>query len=119
MGKWAGIGLCDDRFVLNDSKTLGTQKHGVNLGYFYQNTGINRLQMHGEVSKDEIQPLVVGDLLDVRVDFSTNRVYFFHNEKLQGYLAPTQNSLKEGKLYPCIDMAVGTEIGNIHTYHGP
>jgi len=110
LGKWAGVGFCDEKFILNDSKTLGTQTQSVSSAYFYQNTGINRLQMHGEMSIDDAKSYSPGDLIDIKVDFDTNRIYFFHNEKLQGYIAPTQNILLEGKIFPCVDMSAGTSI---------
>jgi hypothetical protein len=110
LGKWAGVGFCDERFQLNDGKTLGTQTQSVSSAYFYQNTGINRLQMHGEMSIDDAKPFSPGDIIDVKIDFDTNRVYYFHNEKLQGYIAPTQNILVENKIFPCVDMSAGTAI---------
>jgi hypothetical protein len=34
-------------------------------------------------------------------------MYFFLNEKFQGFISPTQTLLQEGKLYPCVDLSVG------------
>jgi len=109
-GKWLGIGIADERFILNDSKTLGTQRNGINIGYFYQSSGINRLQMYGETSKDDVKPLQPNDIVDIKLDFEANRIYFFCNDILQGYIAPTQNTLREGRLFPAVNLSVGAEL---------
>jgi hypothetical protein len=69
LGKWFGVGVCDDKFTLSESKTLGTQPGSVNAAYFFQNTGINRLQMFGELSVDNAAPINCGDIVDVKVFF--------------------------------------------------
>ena len=42
--------------------------------------------MSGENSLDDVQPFAVNDILDIKVDFDKNRIYYFHNNKLQGNL---------------------------------
>jgi len=110
LGKWLGVGVCDEDFIVNNYKTLGTQKNSVNAAYFFQSSGIHRLQMPGERHRDNVNPFMVSDVIDVRIDFDSNRIYFFHNYALQGYLAPTQHSLKENKLFPAVDLSTGTEV---------
>lgn len=45
-------GVADISFMLSGSNTLGTQPKAVNSSYFWQVTGIKKLQMWGEVSTD-------------------------------------------------------------------
>lgn len=61
------MGVCDDKFALSESKTLGTQPGSINAAYFFQNTGINRLQMFGELSVDNAAPINSGDIVDIKV----------------------------------------------------
>ena len=44
------IGIAElDKFVLEGGKTLGQQQiTGINSSYFWQNNGINKIQMYGE-----------------------------------------------------------------------
>ena len=46
--------------------------------------------MYGETSIDDAAPFNEGDIIDVKVDFEANRIYYFLNNVLQGYVAPTQ-----------------------------
>jgi len=110
LGNWCGIGICEEHFQVADGKTLGTQRNCINAAYFYQNTGINRLQMRGEVSIDNAEPLQAGDIVDILLDFNLNRLYFFRNQKLQGYIAPTQSILLEDKIFPACCISAGTTI---------
>jgi len=109
LGNWIGLGLCDSHFVVNNAATLGTQNKGINAAYFYQNTGLHKLQMAGEKSKDGVMPISVGDVIDIVVDFDAQRIYFYNNERLQGYL-PSSKVLREGTLYPCANLSVGSEV---------
>lgn len=109
LGNWLGIGVCDNNFILNDSKTLGRQTDSVNASYFHQNTGINKISMFGETPHDVVEPFRIGDFIDVMIDFNKNRVYFFNNMRLQWFFSPSIN-LKEGTLYPCIAMATGAKV---------
>ncbi len=82
MGKWIGIGLADEHYVISGGTTLGSQVNGINASYFWQDTGIRRLQMFGEAKKD-VHPLVKGDLVSVAVNFKLQRIYFYRNKDLQ------------------------------------
>eukprot|EP01116_Phalansterium_solitarium_P014642 TRINITY_DN323_c1_g1_i12.p5 TRINITY_DN323_c1_g1~~TRINITY_DN323_c1_g1_i12.p5 ORF type:complete len:112 (+),score=47.36 TRINITY_DN323_c1_g1_i12:283-618(+) len=97
MGSWFGVGVADSNFKLSGSKTVGTQETGVNAGYFWQSSGIHRLQMHGE-QPVEVQEIRVGDILDVKMDFAAQRLYFYNNEQLQGCIAPSKQVFKDGRL---------------------
>lgn len=115
LGKWLGIGVCDAQFVLNDNKTLGSQQKCLNTAYFYQNTGIHRLQMGGEASIDDAESFQINDIIDIKVDFDKNRIYYFHNTRLQGYLTPSAFVFKEGKVFPCVSMAIDSELSFVNT----
>lgn len=45
-----GIGVAElGKFVLESNKTLGQQHiQGINSSYFWQNNGINKIQLYGE-----------------------------------------------------------------------
>jgi len=66
--------------------------------------------MYGERAIENVAPLSENDIVDVKIDFQTNRVYFFNNNKLQGYIGSTQTGLIEGKIVPCISMSVGCRV---------
>lgn len=66
--------------------------------------------MYGEKGKDDVKPISPGDIIDIKIDFDLNRIYYFHNEYLQGFIAPQKHVLKEGTIYPSVDMAVNTTI---------
>jgi hypothetical protein len=85
------------KFVLESNKTLGQQQiQGINSSYFWQNNGINKIQLYGEGSHlcffhflkfsgpKLAQPMSVGSIIDVKVDFVNQRIYYWHNEKIQG-----------------------------------
>jgi hypothetical protein len=111
LGNFIGIGLADiSKFVLEGSKTLGQQQIGaINTAYFWQNTGINKIQMYGEGPKT-VAPLAVGSIIDIQADFTKQRIYYWLNDQLQGYFQCTKFHMEEGKLYPCANLSVGTEI---------
>lgn len=113
LGRWLGVGFCDDKMVVTDNKTLGSQKSCINAGYFFQNSGINRIQMPGEVALT-VNPLQEGDLVDIKIDFEHNVAYFFRNLNLEGVLTSTQSLLREGKLFPCTDLSVGSEVSLVN-----
>ena len=43
-GEWIGIGFCDDRFVLHEGSTLGTQTTCINGSFFCQDNTTLRIQ---------------------------------------------------------------------------
>ncbi len=112
------------KFVLEGSKTLGQQQIGaINTAYFWQNTGINKIQMYGEgilsplylvltcsQGPKIVAPVTAGSFIDVKVDFDAQRVYYWFNDILQGYFRCTKFVLEEGKLYPCANLSIGTEV---------
>jgi len=51
------------------------------------------------------------------VDFDRNRVYYFQNEKLQGYLSPSKSPLIHGTVYPCVALSVGSKVKLINNEH--
>jgi hypothetical protein len=124
LGRWVGIGVCDGFFQIENGKTLGTQPKCLNSAYFYQISGIYKLQMDG-MCKDDVKPIAVGDIIDVKVDFDTKRVMYFNNGEYQGYCTPANAVLANpasmdlipGTLYPCVDMAVNTRLQLINTRH--
>jgi hypothetical protein len=66
--------------------------------------------MYGEKSQDNVRPICVGDIIDVKIDFDLNRIYYFNNEELQGFFSPFKKVLKDGCIYPCVDMSIGSEL---------
>jgi hypothetical protein len=118
LGKWIGIGICDTQFILNNSKMLGSQSRGINAGYFYQNGGLNKLQMFGEKAIENVKPLAPKDFIDIVTDFAANRIYFYHNERLQGFIAPIKVSLRDGLLFPCANLSGRVEYCNSNTSVG-
>ncbi len=65
--------------------------------------------MFGEASKDDVKAVSVGDVIDVKIDFTANRIYYYNNEELQGFLTP-QKKLVEGTIYPSANLAQGTKL---------
>ncbi|PRP87627.1 hypothetical protein PROFUN_04654 [Planoprotostelium fungivorum] len=110
LGKWLGIGVCDEKFVVTDSKTLGTQKGSINSAYFWQVTGVNKLQMTSERPVDGVEILKVNDVVDIYVDFDANKIHYFSNSQYQGHINCSQSIMKENELYPCASMSVGTSV---------
>ena len=88
--------------------------------------------MNGEEHKDA-KRICVGDIIDVAIDFDSNRkketegsivwmmstygcisslgIFYWLNEELQGYIHGRNQRLKEGELYPCVNMSTSTEVG--------
>jgi hypothetical protein len=75
---------------------LGTQVTGLNGSYFWQNSGINRIQMYGEMEK-QASPLNANDIVAVLVDFDRQIVSYFKNGHLEGFTAVTKKKLREGR----------------------
>ncbi len=48
----------------------------------------------------QVQTMHEGSIIDVKVDFDTQRIHFWHNDKYQGYSECVFNSFKEGKIFP-------------------
>ncbi len=59
---------------LEGSKTLGTQPGGaINSSYFWQDNGINKIQLQGESQK--LADLIpTGAVIDVKISFSDQKV---------------------------------------------
>lgn len=66
--------------------------------------------MYGENSHDNATPLNTGDFVDVKIDFESNRIFYFRNLQLEGFIAPSQSSFKEGKLYPCVSLGFESSV---------
>lgn len=66
--------------------------------------------MYGEAPSGEVAAINEGDIIDVKVDFDTNLIYYFNNNVEQGVIACTKNKLIEGELYPCVNLSLGTEV---------
>lgn len=135
LGNWLGIGVGDSSFLLSGSNTLGTQPKTINSSYFWQVTGIKKLQMWGETSTDGgffffenknfyfyfyslthfflkilVSELNTGDIIDVQVDFDANMIFYYNNEALQGVMVCTKHKLVEGQLWPTVNLSYGSEI---------
>jgi hypothetical protein len=111
LGNFIGIGIAEyGKFALEGSRTLGQQQSGgVNSCYFWQSNGINKIQLHGEGPK-LVEPLHPGSIVDVKLDFDQHRIYYWHDDRLQGYITCTKHKLSESALYPAINMSIGTEV---------
>jgi hypothetical protein len=59
LGSWIGVGVAELTVTLSGSRTVGTQEHCINSGYFWQNTGINVIKMHGEPNAIQANPIKV------------------------------------------------------------
>jgi hypothetical protein len=104
LGNWIGIGVGESQLLVENGKTLGTQSKCINSSYFFQNTGIRRIQMYGEKSIDTVKSIESGDIIDIKIDFTTNRIIYFNNGQLQGWITP-HKPLIEGILYPCVNFS--------------
>ncbi len=52
----------------------------------------------------------VGDMIDVKIDFDINIIFYFNNDVLQGVVACTKNKLPEGQIWPCVNLSHGSEV---------
>lgn len=59
LGNWIGVGVAEQSITVSGSRTVGTQDHCINSGYFWQNTGINVIKMHGEPNAIQANPIKV------------------------------------------------------------
>jgi len=107
LGNWIGIGVADLHFQIQDNVVLGSQPNSINSSYFCQNSC--KIRMHGEDVKDAAR-IAVGDIVDVAVDFDNDNIFYWLNEKLQGHISCKHHILPEGQIYPCINLASGTEV---------
>jgi hypothetical protein len=82
VGKWVGVGLADESYLISGGTTLGAQVTGLNSSYFWQDTGIRRIQMYGEPKKD-VAAIFAGDIITVVTNFKNQRVYYYKNRELQ------------------------------------
>lgn len=109
LGKWVGIGIADAKFILEGSSTLGSQNSGVNSCYFWQNSGIRRIQMYG-LSHQPAPPVEVGDIIDVLVDFDLQKIYYWNNSKYLGELESTKTPLVEREIFPAANLSQDTQV---------
>lgn len=58
----------------------------------------------------QVQTIHEGSVIDVKVDFSTSKIHFWHNDKYQGYTECINNPLKEGAIYPAASFSAATDI---------
>jgi len=109
IGKFVGIGVADLNYMVSGGTTLGSQVTGLNCAYFWQNNGIQRIQMYGE-ERIRVAPLVAGDRVGIMVDFSGQCIYFFRNFYLEACMKCSHLKLEDGKVYPCINLSDGTDV---------
>lgn len=102
-------GLADKRLRLNGSRTLGNQRKGFNSSYFWQQNRSHNLQTYGEKTKP-VSPLANGDIVGVRVDFDNQCIYYYLNGIFEGKVECTKRKMKEGHVYPCIDLSIGSQV---------
>jgi hypothetical protein len=114
LGKWAGIGVADAKFSINGGNTLGTQTgNTINSAYFWQNSGIRKIQMTSESHK-EVAPININDVIGVKIDFDQQKILYWLNDQFQGSITSKKRKLKEGKLFPCANISVGTEVSFVN-----
>jgi hypothetical protein len=99
-------------YITEGGLILGKQTNGPNCSYFWQNTGIHKVMNFSEGKKQtsylfdasaeefQVQTMHEGSIIDIKVDFDTSRVHFWHNDKYQGYTECINNPLKEGAIFP-------------------
>jgi hypothetical protein len=112
LGDWVGIGIADNKFQLEGSLVLGSQIKGINSSYFYQkSTQKTTISMIKEKEfYDDAQPICVGDIIVVQIDFDNNQIFYYNNDLLQGYITCKNNILEETKLFPCVNLSKETEL---------
>jgi hypothetical protein len=117
LGNWVGIGVAEFPelyYIVDGSTPLGTQIYGVNSSFFWQDTGLRKIQMYAEEQKDVFQVISVGDIIDVKVDFDANRIYYWKNDQLVGYVTASKRKLREGELFPGAAFSVGTRLSFVN-----
>jgi len=111
-GNWLGVGFCDDRFVLFDGPTLGTQTGCVNSSFFCQDS--TTLRISGNKEKIALNKKIEGgDRIKVKVDFKAGDIYYYRNGSLEGILH-AEVPLKESRLFPCVNVSHGTVISFVN-----
>ena len=95
--------------MVSGGTTLGSQITGINASYFWQNNGIQRLQMNGE-EKIRVSQLGPGDKVGICVNFMEQTIFFYKNCKLEGKIKCLNNKLEDGKVFPCVNLSDGTEV---------
>lgn len=88
---------------------MGNQRRGFNASYFWQKNRSNNLQTYGEKTKI-VSPLQDGDVIGIRVDFDAQLVYYYRNQLLEGTVTCVKRRMEEGKVYPCVDLSIGSEV---------
>jgi len=107
-GNWLGVGFCDEKFLIHDGPTLGTQSGCVNGSFFCQDSTSLRIQ--GSSTKISLdRKLQANERVRIRVDFDLNEVYFYRDGKLEGTIR-ADSFLEDGKLFPCINLSYGTTV---------
>jgi len=108
IGKWIGIGFSDEKYQLNDGSTLGSQKECINCGYFQQDR--STLNLNDKERFDVGFPIMANDIIDVLVDFNTNKVYFWNNSRFVGVISHSSVVFQENKIYPCVNLSSTTVV---------
>ena len=50
------------------------------------------------------------DVIDIKIDFDNNKIYFMNSDRYVGIMKPTKLQLQEGVYYWGVNLSVGTEI---------
>ena len=107
-GTWLGIGICDNKFRMENGSTLGRQKHCINSAIFCQDSTL--LQAEGCYSEKTLpHKLMAGDYITVIVHFDTNSISYLQNGAHKGSLL-IDNLSTSGPIYPCVNLSHKTEI---------
>ncbi len=97
--------------MLDNGRILGAQPNCLNCVYFCQDDArlkVSKLQGFDQPPRI-VTPIKSGDVIDVRIDFRTNRAYFWLNKQQQGSVASLSRPLPENRLYPTVTLGRGTE----------
>lgn len=65
--------------------------------------------MHGEPTIKGVTEIFNGDVIDIKVDFDQNRIFFMNNEKLVGHVKPKSN-LEEDQYFWGVNLSVDTSV---------
>ena len=99
LSTYIAIGVANpSNYEIEGGKELGLQANSFNCSYVWDNIGSHKIY-NNEGEKKQVQSLHEGSLLDIFVDFDSNQVHFWHNDKYQGFTSAKQK-LEEGQLYP-------------------
>jgi len=117
---WAGIGLADEDMVLDGGSVLGSQDSGINSSVFTQGgTSLKmRHKTHSEGERSLTKQLAAGVVVTVDIDFNVPEVKYYLDGEMVGKcdLTPSQDPLRQGKLFPAVAFARGTAISILKTH---